>query len=949
MKKYTAAPPETLTDSFSKRLWSYDASLFEVRPKKIVFPRSVEEVQFSIQQALVDGISVTARGGGTGTTGAALGKGMILDLSKSMRSIISYDEASQTILCETGATLDDINLFLDKHNRMIGADLSTADRATIGGMIASNSAGAHSRTFGSMREQIESIEVVLADGSLHSFGFIHQKDQDSTPITKALFSLRNTFHDLILKETAKIARGAFHIPLDELCYPDGINIGKLFAGSQGTLGIVTKARLKTVPKISVESAYLLSFSSIMDAIRATKSLIGLHMYSIELIDRYILDASHSSEALKICNNSAQAFVLLESIGKKIDTFSLPGLLSSIFLDQEKYQEVLKIRREGLSNLRARTTKTSRSQQKPCGFIEDLVCPIESMEPFYSAIFQLLEKENFSFAVYGHMGAGCLHIRPFIEIEDPTVQQKLIPLMKDVMHIVQRFHGIFSSEHGSGTIRSWLTPYAYTKEYVDLLESVKAIFDPKKILNPGKLFQPYDNFLTLLPPPSSTDFSHASTPFFFKSHQNGGLQKSAASCTSNGKCRKGSGLMCPPFQITRDERDSTRGRAHAFLEMDLNYSQKSHEDRLKKENEASFDYILDHCIQCKGCISECPSHINIGKMKSERLWEKKERDLRHRLRSWLMAYTPTYLFRCPNWFRTLTSKIFSFSLVQKMATNLLDSTEDAVQPFVNLRASHYPTSMTPKDASVILIIDSFHDLFHPKIVESTITLLEKIGHKVYPLPLISCGRALISKGFLDRAKKEIQKTITSFESLPASIPLLFIEPSVWSAIHDEWADMPDIDQTAVTSIATRAFLLEDFLLTQIDVLRELYKNNPHEERDLFFHEHCHARALAHARPITHDSSWNMKQLLEIVPGTHFFYDKEASCCGMAGSFGLEKEHEQLSKKIGEKSLQYAKKHDIIITTGVSCTMQAIRLFPNKQILHPTEFLLQSIQNNSSSTT
>ncbi len=917
---------ELLEDSFSKRLWAYDASCFEIYPHAIALPKTVDDVCRLVHYAKERNLPITSRGGGTGTTGGALGHGLIIDLSKNMRSILDFDEKTGIVTIEAGATLEDINLFLSPFSRMIGADVSTSDRATIGGMIASNAAGAHSRSWGSTKEQIEELEIVLSDGKARWLSFT--TNETGNPLIQSLFSIRNEYKDVILKESIEIQRNAFHLPMKELLYPSGIHVAKLISGSQGTLGIITKAKLKTVPLTQIQECVLLSFSSIMAALSATKELVRRNFYGIELLDKMVVQAAQKNH--NIFRSDSTAFVLLESLTEVLPSLiselqSIHGVVHTQTLSDQVYKDALAIRREGLSNL-----LYSHDGKTAAGFIEDLICPIEVLDPFYQSVFKILEKYNCIYAVYGHMGSGCLHIRPFLTIKNEPAQDRTLikKILEEVAPIVSQYHGSISSEHGSGIIRSWLTPSVFSNQYIAALQEVKRAFDPENIMNPGKLFPPYENFSSLFINSTKSNFSYQLSNTFFRSYKAGGLERSLDSCTNNGRCRKGTGLMCPPFQITRDERDSTRGRAHALLE---------HVEYRHSEKEA-FDRILSSCIQCKGCIQECPSHINISKMKSEELWRERKEGY-WSLRSWVIAHIPTLLRKLPQSVFVLIQRISEKSYLQKWAQKWLSLSPDAFES-MKLHTFKPPINIKdPSKGSVILFIDSFSCFFRPQLIQKALHILEQLGETPILYQQGCCGRALFSKGYLDEAEKEVSKVIHDIGRHQESLPIIFLEPSCWSSVHDEWQDLPSVSSNLSKNIAKRSLLIEDFLLTRLDTLKALFKNkNP---KQYFFHEHCHVRALQKESTSSH--YFKIRALLETIPHISIIFDTESSCCGMAGSFGIEKEHTAMSQEIGTHTFFKAanKPIDGFITSGISCHSQVNRLFPNIPVFHPIEVLYKAL--------
>lgn len=725
------------TDKAHKLAYSVDASLFEIEPAAVALPRSIDELRAVIESS---DQTITARGAGTGTAGGCLGDGLILDCSH-LNQIIEIDHERKVARCEPGVVQDDLNKAASAFGLRLGPDTSTGDRATIGGMIATNAAGAHSLIYGAMVDAIERVELLTAEGREITL-------PGDPQITRAAEQIKTIYGEAIRRHFPPLARRSSGYLLDRLF---GDKLAQIVAGSEGTLGIITSVELKLSPQLPDRRLYYLRFDSTKEAIAHVGELLALRPLSLELIDEQICSLGRLSPSLR----------------GQLD-WLVPGALLLIELpaDQppvgtliERPEQAWALRHAGLGLLLSR-----RTHARAVGFIEDLAVPTERL----GDLIDLLPDRDVG--IYGHAGAGCLHVRPFLDLREG--HEKMWKMMREITESVVEMGGAASGEHGDGRLRSWLHHHLYGEEICDAFTALKKAFDPSGRLNPGVIVAPPSPETRLRKSPEQIET-------FLDFSKEGGLALAADLCNGNGLCRKRSGLMCPSFQATGDEFETTRARAQALRAVASG--------ELTLASDALHD-VLELCLECKGCKSECPSQVDMAKMKAEALF--------HRaipLRSRLFAHTPRTLARLRRRFSRGAPRCF--------------------------------------EGDLVLFTDSYLEFAAPQIGHKALALLEHLGHQPILLPYRCCGRPYLSKGMLVHARKLAAALIEQL--LPYAkegVPIVGLEPSCILTIKDDFPSLISSDEAEL--VASRAVTLDRFLEDRLP---------PIDEQPLV-HIHCHQKAL-----------------------------------------------------------------------------------------------------------
>ncbi len=921
---------ETYTDPVTCAIYSQDASIYELSPQAVVVPRSAGEIQKVVKGAQKNNVSITPRGAGTNTTGSAIGSGIVFDMSKHLRSVRSFDHERSRILVETGIVQDELNSLLQQYGLRLGPDTSTGDRATIGGMIGCNSAGARSLRFGSMHQAILGIELTLSTGEILWLSRVHERDKQSHPLFDQIFRIAHEFQDDIRNQFPAFERSSSGYQLRQLLNLDCIDFAKLIAGSEGTLGVITAAELQLVPLLPKTKLFVYSFASILDAMEASSKLIKCKPISLELIDQKILSLAleNGYEVPKNIPLDAGSYIICEvEVSASRPSYDpLNGLIKQTELeDPQDIACMWSIRKGGLGLL-----LSTRSSRRAIGFIEDMAVDPKKLPLFYQDLSKILELHKVEAGIYGHIGAGCLHLRPFFNLAE---DRKLIETMsRQALDLVKKYRGVFSSEHGDGLVRSWASEELFGSRIMQALKEVKKAFDPHNLMNPGKVIPQQKIFENLREKPTIVPFKPQ-----FRSHQRGGIEATVDMCNGNGSCRKMSGTMCPSYQATLDEKQTTRARALALKGV---FTGQIPLETMVKNN---FEEVFDLCISCKGCAHDCPSHIDASKLKAEwlnYLHQTKGASLRSRFFAKIGTYLDkaAYISKVSNW--------FTKSLIGKSLFYFLNIDSEALPQITQERFSTWAQKEGLHETSkpdVLLFSDTYTEFFEPEIGKAAVFILQKLQLRVRILPWKCCGRAAISKGFLDVAKKQVEEFTHSLEKqldhLPLSdktLPIIVLEPSCLSVFLDEGPDFGNDNAPLLKQQRFVAF--EEFISgyrTEIARICNLQNQN------IAIHVHCHQKSLCKPSPLIALPKNNITLFT-------------TGCCGMAGSFGYELEHLDISRKIFERDL--GSKIDAysstehpdywIVANGVSCRAQIKRLRPNfnseqgpHRVLHLAQFLEQ----------
>jgi FAD/FMN-containing dehydrogenase/Fe-S oxidoreductase len=935
---------EVLFDEISRTVYSVDASIFEVLPLGVVIPKTKEDLQAIVRLSQQFHVPITVRGAATGIAGGCLGRGLVVDVSKWLNRLLKVDIKNEFVVCEPGLIQDELNRILSPHGYRLGPDTSTGNRATIGGMLGNNAAGARSLRYGSMAQHVHQVELLLSNGEFITFGQLdregwnrksEQSDREGV-IYSSLKAIQADDGEEIARHFPSIPRRVSGYRLDELLDSTHLNVSRLIAGSEGTLGIATEITLKIVPKPRSTGLLLLFYDEMREALNQTPLLLAHLPLALEMIDSHILSAGRSSPQLRgkldwLPASSAAVLVvemegeISEEVNNKIEQIKQqlttnpkqPGMLT--VLDQSRIQTIWELRKAGLGILLSK-----RSYSRAIAFIEDLSVPPEHLASFMELFCNLLKSYGKEAGIYGHVGAGCMHIRPYIDLRDPSELSLIKKMMEEVTALVIDHGGTLSGEHGDGWIRSWLNPLLFGERIMGSFVKLKRAFDPDNLMNPGKIIPLSKDWEELRTQPG---VEPQKIDTFLDFTPEGGFELAVDMCNGNGLCRKKEKVMCPSFQVTGQEFHSTRARAQALRAI-------THR-RLPLEaltSERMYD-VMDLCLSCKGCKTECPSQVDMAKMKSEFLYQYQEKNgyaIRNRIFSGIGTINS---WSAP--FAKSANRLLE-SAWGKTALNWLGiSTQRHLPKLAEQRFSqwfkHYiqPPSLP---STAVLMNDTFTEFNHPEIGQAAVTLLNGLGYRVILAPWSCCGRPALSKGFLPHAQKQAEKLVEKLQLFAKkALPIIGLEPSCLLTVRDDYrALLPGRDRQ-LDNVISHCWTLDEFL-EQLVAAGRFTPPPQHSPRKVYLHGHCYQKALV-----------GMEKTLTVLNAVPGFQVEQipSGCCGMAGSFGYEKEHEELSLAIGEivlfPAIRSLHEEAIIVASGTSCREQ-ISAGTGLRALHLAQALL-----------
>jgi len=949
-----ATTSELLYDHISKMLYSSDASMYQIEPLAVFIPRSKNDLVKATELAYMYQIPIIARGAATNVTGAALGKGLIIDCAKHLNRIVEIHYAKRYAIVQPGVVLDHLNDLLAPHSLRVGPDNSASNRATIGGMVATNASGASFLQFGKMQDAVVEIELLMYNGELLRFSKIPRRELKEKltkkgiegKIYRSLDRIRKTTINEIQKRFPKLSKRVSGYNLDELIHEDHLDIAKLICGSEGTLGIITEIKLSLVPTPKHTSLVVLGFSDTIQGLKKIPELLECRPAALELIDDKIIDlgkihpvmrsklnwlhASQETKALFILEFDSESDERVQSQCAEVEIISQfwpHRTLCETIQDSTEQKHVWQLRKQGLGLLLSK-----RSYSKPCAFVEDVAVSIKDLPHFVQDLYELLKTYKKEAGFFGHVGTGCLHFRPYFDMKSTSELSDMKNMMQEVLLLVKKYHGALSGEHGDGLVRSWTSEKMFTKPLLQAFEEVKLAFDPYNMMNPGKIVgvkgekpQGLLDNLKLAP-----DMPTRKIDTFYDFSPEGGIELSVDMCNGNGACRKMEGTMCPSFQVTHDERDTTRARA--FLLQDILHGKKGE----KEIFDEGFSKVMDLCIQCKGCKTECPSQVDMAKLKSEFLYHYHQKK-KHTFLQWAFAHLDSILTAVSRF--SCVVRLFQNSYLVKKWLKRKGIAEDRALPKLAYKRfssqQERIVSLSNEKQNVVLFVDTFTEFFYPELAQVAVTVLQALDFHVIIPEWSCCGRTYLTKGFLPQAQKKLQVLVDRLYTYAKDdIPIIGLEPSCLLTLVDE-AKALHLDSEKTEKVSAQCVLIDEFLYCYSDEVHTLctpYQGN------ILIHGHCHQKALR-----------GMKQQLHLLRGlvTGSVSEIPSGCCGMAGSFGYEQEHAAFSKKIAElvlaPAIRQAKADTVIITSGISCRTQ-ITDTTNVKALHPVEFIAKQLKSN-----
>ncbi len=928
-------------DKLSRTLYSTDASNYCIEPVGVVIPKTVDEVIHIINIARSHHASILPRGGGTSLAGQAVGPSIVIDFSKYLNRIIGIDTEHKTVTVEPGINLEVLNRKLATHSLMFGPDPSSAKMATVGGAVANNATGAHSILYGMAGDNVLRSKVVLSDGSVCDLGQVSREELENSPpgrISQKLHTIIETHEKNIQEKFPKHWRRASGYSLNYLIEKP-LNTAKLLASSEGTLAVATELTLNLVPIPALRGLVILQFGDIRSAMDAVPVILEKEPSAIELIDKMLIDLTRGtpySRLLRFIEGNPDAVLVVEFYGEtdkqirnKADELRkhLEGNVRcnvSYALSVHEQEQVWELRRAGLGLL-----MSTRGDQKPIPCIEDVSVPVENLGEYVSDVQELITSVGTRAGYYGHASAGCLHIRPLVNLKSDKGIGVMKELTDGACELALKYAGVLSGEHGDGLQRTSLNKTLFGPEIYDAMQQLKEAFDPDGILNPGKVVgsEPIDENLRY-----SRKNITGGLNTYLDWNRDRSITEAVDMCNGQGVCRKlGSTIMCPSFMATRDEQDTTRARANILRSI---LSGQLPLTDLRSDTTKS---VFDLCISCKSCKTECPSGVDAAKMKTEVL---AHHNTAHgiSLRDHVIGHTHK-LSQIASKFPVAANLISGSVIFRQLAKytgihpkRTLPTLAD--KSFIAEFESRTKNTTNQDTKQVVYFHDTWTSFYKPSVGLSAVKLLETLGYQVIVVrERACCGRTFISKGMVDQARANADKNASILARYTGEgIPIVGTEPSCISMFRDEYLDLlPQSNE--LTSVAENTFLLDEFIHNSIvnEGLKIAWKSSG---PDVLFHAHCHQRSAMGTDAST--------ELLSMAGCS--VKESGAGCCGMAGSFGYEKEHYDVSKAIANdrflEAIESSGHETEIVVSGFSCEHQ-IEHFGNRRPAHLAEILASQL--------
>lgn len=944
-------------DAFNRGRYATDASFYQIMPFGVVVPRTIDEALRALAICRDDGRTVTPRGGGTSQCGQTVNDGIVIDLSKHLTRIISLDVANRSCVVEPGIVLDDLNRQLKKHGLWFPVDVSTASRATIGGMAGNNSCGGRSLRFGTMRDNTLAMDAALADGTLMHFGEV-SRDND-VPLFSDMLALGAREATEIAARFPKVQRRVGGYNLDALVPRNTANnMAHLLVGSEGTLAFTTQVELKLWPLLSNRVLGVCHFGNFYQAMNAAQHLVKLKPIAVELVDRTMLalgrDIAMFQPVIATAVRGDPDAVLIVEFAEDDPAENSRRLkqLGALMADlgfgwsnpPRTWGGVVEVTapalQTGIAEFRAaglNVMMSMKTEGKPVSFVEDCAVPLPDLADYTERLNRIFAKHGTSGTMYAHASEGCLHVRPVLNLKLEKDVTAMRAIAEETFAMVRDYKGSHSGEHGDGIVRSEFHAAMFGERIVSDFAEVKHRFDPGNVFNPGKIVDPPkmdDRSLFRYPPdyriqPLTTLLDWSAYP-----GAGGGFQGAVEMCNNNGACRKlEGGVMCPSYRATRNERDVTRGRANTLR---LAISGQLGADALTSDDMME---TLKLCVSCKACRHECPTGVDMAKMKIEVL---AARVAKHglSLRDRLVGYLPHYaawgarlaplanLRNTTPWLRGLLQNIAGISARRDLPTWRRDVFAPATDVF------------GPADGrDVVLFADTFNRAYERENLDDALHVLVRAGYRVHlPKPAgrpLCCGRTFLSTGLVAQARAELDRVVQTYAPFAArGVPIVGLEPSCLLTLRDELLSLRSDDDAR--SVSAHALLFEEFLVREAECGRLQLPLGP-LARKAIVHGHCHQKSFGAFAPVT--------KLLRLIPDLRV-ESIESGCCGMAGAFGYGAETYDVSMQMAEASLlpavRSADAATLIVADGTSCRHQ-IKDGTARSALHVARVLAMSLDS------
>ena len=956
---------ELYNDDLLKSIYATDASVYRKLPFAVAFPKSEADLKQLIKYAKANKTSLIPRTAGTSLAGQCVGDGIVVDVSKYFTKIIKLDEKAQTVTVQPGVVRDALNNYLKPFGLFFGPNTSTSNRCMIGGMVGNNSSGTTSIQYGVTRDKVLELEAILSDGSHAIFGELTKAEFDNKLKEDSLEGhIYKTIYEELKPESVQkqitehfpkpeIHRRNTGYAIDELIGNEvfsivnkKFNMCKLLSGSEGTLAFTTQITLK-LNKLPPQESIMLAahFESIENCMKAVQPVMQHNLYTCEMMDKTILDCTKHNKtqqenrqfivddpkAILMCEVKADTIEEVKLLAKNLEETIATSGLSYAYpkLEGNAINKAVELRSAGLGLL-----GNIIGDKKGVACIEDTAVALPDLAKYIAEFTQLMKNYKQDAIYYAHAGAGEIHLRPILDIkkaEDVVLFRKITT---DVAHLVKKYNGSMSGEHGDGIVRSEFISMMIGNANYQILKRIKNAFDVENIFNPGKIIDalPMDESLRY---EASREEPVIETLLDFSKSQ--GILREAEKCNGSGDCRKLSefgGTMCPSYRATRNEKDTTRARANALREFLTN------SDKSNKFNHKELKDVFDLCLSCKACASECPSSVDVASLKAEFQYQyQKENGVS--LRTKLFAYN-NRLNQFGSKLPGLANFVFSNGLTSSILKKSFGIAKERSLPLVSTKSLDKIYNVSDNklvknniQKFVILFIDEFTNYLDTQIGVDAIELLRALNYNVKVVNNAESGRSFLYKGMLEQAKKIANKNVGIYKNIVSEeTPLIGLEPSAILTFKDEYLKLAD-DKPSAEAISKNTFLIEEFIQQEITLGNIKPEQFTSKAKTIKFHGHCHQKAMSNQLSSFAVLNLPKNYTVTIIP---------SGCCGMAGSFGYEKEHYEVSMQIGEQTLfpavRKASEDTIISANGTSCRHQ-IKDGTNREAKHPITILREAL--------
>jgi FAD/FMN-containing dehydrogenase/Fe-S oxidoreductase len=961
--------PPLHTDILHRTLYATDASAYREIPEAVTYPQSADEINELIRFAGSHGKSLIPRTAGTSLAGQVVGKGIVTDVSRHLTRITELNTEERWVRVQPGVILDELNKFLAPHGLFFGPETSTSNRCMMGGMVGNNSCGAHSILYGSTRDHLLELKAILSDGSEVEFKALstpefHQKCEGTTLENKIYRQLREILSNTINQQEIRnqYPEPALHrrntgYAIDLLLETDPFtgngkpfNLCTLIAGSEGTLAFVTEIKLNLVPLPPTQKGVVaIHFSELNQVFAANLIALKYQPGAVELMDSTILGLTRGN----LAQQKNRAFVKGDPAALLIVEFARNSREEieklAVAMEQEmraagfgyhfplifgsEINKIWNLRKSGLGVL-----SNMVGDAKPVSLIEDTAVPVEHLQAYMYDFQQLIRGYGLDCVYHAHIGSGELHLRPVLNLKDPEQVELFRKIGREVALLVKKYRGSLSGEHGDGRLRGEFIPLMIGEQNYRLLEAIKACWDPTGIFNPGKITgtPPMNSSLRYIP---GKKVNELKTYFDFSADQ--GIVRATEKCNGSGDCRKTEitgGLMCPSYMATRDEKDTTRARANILREY------LTHSTRKNPFDHTEIREVMELCLSCKGCRAECPSNVDITRLKAE--FQQQYYDVHGvPLRTRLVG-SIARLYKLGSLFPKLTNTLLSWKISKQLAGF---STKRALPLLAPHTLDHWyrknylqlvASQPAPPQHKVYLLNDEFTNHTDVQTGIAAITLLVSLGYHVLLPRHRESGRSWLSKGLLKQARRIAELNVEALHSIVSTeTPLVGIEPSALLSLRDEYpALVRSTYREKATQLARYSMLIDEFIVQEFQAGRITRSQFTDETRTIRLHGHCHQKALT-------GTASTLAMLT--IPANYTASEIPSGCCGMAGSFGYEQKNHSLSLKIGElilfPEIRKTSTSTLLAAPGTSCRHQ-ISDGTGRKAVHPVEILAAAIRKN-----